>query len=334
MTRFLLQSAAERPRSRSSVARGDHRALEPGFARRRAALRHRDAHGVQHDRAGDADPLAGRIRPCSGPAAARAPGVECRVVDDERHRSRAGHGRRADRAHVAAVGDHAGLLQESGGDRATRGATAGSTPATRSGATRTGNFFFVDRMKDAIRRRGENISSFEVEAEACAHPAVREAAAVAVPSELGEDEVMLVVVPVAGRTRGSGRSAALPGAAHRALHAAALRPRGRRAAEDADGEGREAPLAQRRRHSRHLGSGGARRDRAPWQIANRVARSSDVEFEHDRAGAALRARAERERRGGDPRDLRARRAHLAQLRRQVSDASTRTCAACTGSTSA
>ena len=56
-----------------------------------------------------------------------------------------------------------------------------------------GNFFFVDRMKDAIRRRGENISSFEVEAEVCAHPAVKEVAAVAVPSELAEDEVMIVV---------------------------------------------------------------------------------------------------------------------------------------------
>jgi len=63
-----------------------------------------------------------------------------------------------------------------------------------------GNFFFVDRMKDAIRRRGENISSFEVESEASAHPDVRECAAIPVPSKLGEDEVMLVVVPVAGRT--------------------------------------------------------------------------------------------------------------------------------------
>jgi crotonobetaine/carnitine-CoA ligase len=61
-----------------------------------------------------------------------------------------------------------------------------------------GNFFFVDRLKDAIRRRGENISSFEVEAELMAHPAVREAAAVAVPSEHGEDEVLAVVAPVAG----------------------------------------------------------------------------------------------------------------------------------------
>jgi crotonobetaine/carnitine-CoA ligase len=61
-----------------------------------------------------------------------------------------------------------------------------------------GNFFFVDRLKDAIRRRGENISSFEVEAELMAHPAVREAAAVAVPSEHGEDEVLAVVAPIEG----------------------------------------------------------------------------------------------------------------------------------------
>ena len=63
-----------------------------------------------------------------------------------------------------------------------------------------GNFFFVDRLKDAIRRRGENISSFEVEAELMAHSAVREAAAVAVPSEHGEDEVLAVVAPVAGQS--------------------------------------------------------------------------------------------------------------------------------------
>jgi crotonobetaine/carnitine-CoA ligase len=56
-----------------------------------------------------------------------------------------------------------------------------------------GDFFFVDRMKDAIRRRGENISSFEVETEVCAHPAVKEAAAVAVPSEFAEDEVLVAV---------------------------------------------------------------------------------------------------------------------------------------------
>lgn len=63
-----------------------------------------------------------------------------------------------------------------------------------------GNFFFVDRIKDAIRRRGENISSFEVEAEIVRFPAVREAAAIAVPSELGEDEVMAIVAPAPGDT--------------------------------------------------------------------------------------------------------------------------------------
>jgi acyl-CoA synthetase (AMP-forming)/AMP-acid ligase II len=51
----------------------------------------------------------------------------------------------------------------------------------------------VDRMKDAIRRRGENISSFEVETEVGAHPAVKEAAAVAVASDDGEDEVLVAV---------------------------------------------------------------------------------------------------------------------------------------------
>ncbi|MCC6921176.1 MAG: AMP-binding protein [Alphaproteobacteria bacterium] len=63
-----------------------------------------------------------------------------------------------------------------------------------------GTYFFVDRMKDAIRRRGENISSFEVEAEIAAHPAVNEVAVVPVPSELTEEEVMCVVAPTPGQT--------------------------------------------------------------------------------------------------------------------------------------
>jgi len=61
-----------------------------------------------------------------------------------------------------------------------------------------GNYYFVDRMKDTIRRRGENISSFEVEAELLAHPAVQEAAVVAVPSEFGEEEVLAVVTAKPG----------------------------------------------------------------------------------------------------------------------------------------
>lgn len=63
-----------------------------------------------------------------------------------------------------------------------------------------GYFYFVDRRKDAIRRRGENISSFEVEAEVVAYPAVREAAAYGVPSDLSEDDVMICVAPVEGHS--------------------------------------------------------------------------------------------------------------------------------------
>jgi crotonobetaine/carnitine-CoA ligase len=58
-----------------------------------------------------------------------------------------------------------------------------------------GNFYFVDRLKDALRRRGENISSFEVERGALGFPGVQEVACVASPDELGDgDEVKLWVV--------------------------------------------------------------------------------------------------------------------------------------------
>jgi crotonobetaine/carnitine-CoA ligase len=57
-----------------------------------------------------------------------------------------------------------------------------------------GRLWFVDRMKDAIRRRGENISSWEVEKVLDSHPAVAEAAVVGVPSELTEEEVLAIVV--------------------------------------------------------------------------------------------------------------------------------------------
>ena len=57
-----------------------------------------------------------------------------------------------------------------------------------------GWFRFIDRLKDAIRRRGENISSQEVEQVLLEHPAVASAAVFAVPSDLGEDEVMAAIV--------------------------------------------------------------------------------------------------------------------------------------------
>ncbi|HEX4260195.1 MAG TPA: ATP-dependent acyl-CoA ligase [Acetobacteraceae bacterium] len=61
-----------------------------------------------------------------------------------------------------------------------------------------GFYRFVDRIKDAIRRRGENVSAFEVEQVLLAHPDVANAAVYAVPSELAEDEVMAAIVPHEG----------------------------------------------------------------------------------------------------------------------------------------
>lgn len=59
-----------------------------------------------------------------------------------------------------------------------------------------GWFYFVDRFKDALRRRGENISSYEIETSILSHPAVIETAVIAVPAstEAGEDEVMAYVI--------------------------------------------------------------------------------------------------------------------------------------------
>ena len=57
-----------------------------------------------------------------------------------------------------------------------------------------GNLYFVDRTKDAIRRRGENISSMEVEFEINSYPAVLECAVIPVPSDETEEEVMAVLV--------------------------------------------------------------------------------------------------------------------------------------------
>lgn len=63
---------------------------------------------------------------------------------------------------------------------------------------RDGVFTFVSRMKDVIRRRGENVSSAEIEDVLLAHPSVGEAAAIGVPSELGEDDIVAYVAPRAG----------------------------------------------------------------------------------------------------------------------------------------
>lgn len=83
-----------------------------------------------------------------------------------------------------------------------------TTSAWRNGWFHTGDvgvidedgyFWFLDRTKDAIRRRGENISAYEVEKAILSHPGVRDVAVFAVKSEMSEDEVAAAIVAKTGR---------------------------------------------------------------------------------------------------------------------------------------
>jgi len=58
-----------------------------------------------------------------------------------------------------------------------------------------GYFYFIERDAQLIRRRGENISAFDLEGVFLEHPAIRYCAAVGVPAELGDDDVLLAVEP-------------------------------------------------------------------------------------------------------------------------------------------
>jgi crotonobetaine/carnitine-CoA ligase len=124
-------------------------------------------------------------------------GMECRIVDD--HDNEVPHGQpgelviRADNPWTL----FSGYL----------GDAEATAQAWRNGWFHTGDlmwrdeagsFFFVDRKKDAIRRRGENMSSLEIEIEVVAHPTVRECAAYGVDMPGGEQEVMVAVAPVEG----------------------------------------------------------------------------------------------------------------------------------------
>ena len=57
-----------------------------------------------------------------------------------------------------------------------------------------GNYYLVDRVKDALRRRGENVSTFEVEREVVNHASVAEVACIGFPSPAGDDDVKVVIV--------------------------------------------------------------------------------------------------------------------------------------------
>ena len=123
--------------------------------------------------------------------------AEIRVVDEHDRplppRVRGEIVMRTDRPHVVMEGYYKDPVAS---DRALRGGWLHT--GDRGWINDDGYVYFVDRLKDCIRRRGENISSFEVEQVINTHPQVLESAAVGVPDALGEEEVKVIVVPRPG----------------------------------------------------------------------------------------------------------------------------------------
>jgi acyl-CoA synthetase (AMP-forming)/AMP-acid ligase II len=88
------------------------------------------------------------------------------------------------------------LKDEAATEDAWRGGWFHTGDAVRRGPD--GQLHFVDRLKNIIRRSGENIAALEVEAALAGHPAVRQAAVVAAPDEVRDEEVLAFVVPTPG----------------------------------------------------------------------------------------------------------------------------------------
>ena len=129
------------------------------------------------------------------------PGFEVRLVDD--HDFEVPHGTPGEcivRAGVPWV-MNAGYLNN---DAATASAWRNGWFHTGDALIRSadGEYVFVDRLKDVIRRRGENISSFDVEADVMGNPDIAECAAVAVPADTVEDEILLFAVRSPGTSIG------------------------------------------------------------------------------------------------------------------------------------
>ena len=88
------------------------------------------------------------------------------------------------------------------------GKTAGSESVLQNGWFHTGDlaccdaegdFYYVGRKKDSIRRRGENISAWEIERILNAHPSIEESAAVGLDAEIGEQDVLVFIKSISGR---------------------------------------------------------------------------------------------------------------------------------------
>ena len=125
-----------------------------------------------------------------------------------------------------------------------------------------GNYFFADRKTDSMRRRGENISSFEVEKIVNQHPAVLESGAFGVPSELGEDDVMVAVVLRPGHSVAPEELAALLRGADGEVHGAPLPRFPREPAQNRNPSGAESGAQEAGRDRHDLGSRQEPRPRA------------------------------------------------------------------------
>lgn len=127
----------------------------------------------------------------------RVPRTEARIVDE--------HDREVPRGVVGEL-----VLRNAAMMKGYYGDPARTAEVLRDGWLHTGDsayqdadgfFYFVDRLKDVVRRRGENVSSLEVERVIARHPDVAEAAVIGVPADLSDEEVMAFVVPRNGTDR-------------------------------------------------------------------------------------------------------------------------------------
>ncbi len=124
------------------------------------------------------------------------PGLDARIVDaDDREQPVSVPGELVIRHSAAAprLGFFSGYLKN---EAATEEAWRNGWFHTGDTAVRdeTGMLYFLDRTKNIIRRAGENIAAAEVEACLCTHPQVKQAAVLAVPDDIREEEVMACIV--------------------------------------------------------------------------------------------------------------------------------------------
>ena len=242
----ILLAAEPSPRDRAHRVRVALAPATPAEAWRafeeRFGVRLVEGHGMTETNAA-IGPRDGVQRP--GSMGRVMPGFEARVVDEDDDEVPDGDARRARGARRRAARLRDGLLAAARGDRGARGRDRWFHTGDRVVRDADGFFRFLDRSKDAIRRRGENISGWEVEQVLLGHPDVATAAVVPVPSELGEDDVMAFVVPRGGASVDPAELVRLLRAAARPLRHPALRRGRRRAAADRERQGAQGRAPRR-----------------------------------------------------------------------------------------